>query len=57
MSKVKKKYDQFDHYKRWTTDQGYSFMAENLADAIKYIEKVGDHLGTLKEVGKLENNS
>jgi len=46
----KKSKGQFDHYKKWTTDEGYSFMAENLSDAIKYIEKMGAHLGTLKEV-------
>ena len=57
MSKSKKQSGQFDHYKRWTTDQGYTFLAENLADAIQYIEKTGQHLGTLKEVGELENNS
>ena len=54
MSKSKKKSGQFDHYKRWTTDQGYTFLAENLADAIKYIEKIGIHLGTLKEVKTLD---
>jgi hypothetical protein len=57
LSKSKKQSGQFDHYKRWTTDQGYTFLAENLADAIQYIEKTGQHLGTLKEVGELENNS
>jgi len=51
MSKnLKKKVGQYDHYKKWTTGEGYSFMAENLADAIKYIEKMGSHIGTLKEV-------
>ena len=54
MSKSKKQSGQFDHYKRWTTDQGYTFLAENLADAIKYIEKIGVHLGTLKEVEALD---
>jgi hypothetical protein len=54
LSKTKKKVDQFNHYKRWTTDQGYTFLAENLADAIKYIEKIGAHLGTLKEVKTLD---
>ena len=41
---------QFDHYKRWTTDQGYTFLAENLADALDYLKKTGGHLGSLKEV-------
>jgi hypothetical protein len=40
---------QFDHYKKWTTDVGYTFRAKDLADAIKYIEMTGQHLGTLKE--------
>ena len=46
----KKTKGQFDHYKKWTTDEGYSFLAKDLADAIKYIEVTGQHLGTLKEV-------
>ena len=46
----KKKVGQFDHYKKWTTDQGYTFLAKDLADAIKYIEMTGQHLGALKEV-------
>ena len=46
----KTKVGQFDQYKRWTTDEGYTFMAENLADAIKYIEVTGQHIGKLKEV-------
>lgn len=46
----KKKVGQFDHYKRWTADQGYTFLAKDLADAIKYLEVTGQHLGTLKEV-------
>ena len=49
MAKKKSK-GQFDHYKKWTTDEGYSFLAKDLADAIKYIEVTGQHLGTLKEV-------
>ena len=48
----KTKVGQFDHYKKWTTDEGYTFMAKDLADAIKYIEMAGQHLGTLKEVKK-----
>ena len=52
MSKKNKKKGkgQFDHYKKWITDQGYTFFARDLADAIKYIEVTGQHLGTLKEV-------
>ena len=48
----KKKVGQFEHYKKWTTDQGYTFLAKDLADAIKYLEVTGGHLGSLKEVVK-----
>tara|TARA_R110002096_G_scaffold111912_1_gene244176 strand:- start:661 stop:816 length:156 start_codon:yes stop_codon:yes gene_type:complete len=41
---------QFDHYKKWTTDEGYSFLAKNLADAELYVQYVGGHLGKIKEV-------
>ena len=46
MSKV----GQFDHYKKWTTDQGYTFLAENREDAELYVQTAGGHLGKLKEV-------
>ena len=49
MSKKKRK-GQFDHYKKSTTNEGYTFFARDLADAIKYIEVTGQHLGALKEV-------
>jgi len=47
---AKKKVGQFDHYKRWTTDEGYSFLAKDLADAELYVQRVGGHLGKIKEV-------
>ena len=46
----KKSKGQFDHYKKWTTDEGYTFLAQDKEDAIKYIEVTGQHLGALKEV-------
>ena len=46
----KKKVGQFDHYKKWTTDEGYSFLAKDLADAELYVQRVGGHLGKIKEV-------
>ncbi len=46
----KKSKGQFNHYKKWKTDEGYTFFAKDLADAIKYIEVTGQHLGSLKEV-------
>lgn len=47
---TKKKVGQFDHYKKWTTDEGYSFLAKDLADAELYVQRVGGHLGKIKEV-------
>tara|TARA_Y100000817_G_scaffold174419_1_gene136254 strand:+ start:84 stop:242 length:159 start_codon:yes stop_codon:yes gene_type:complete len=41
---------QFDHYKKWTTDQGYTFLARDKKDAELYVQKNGGHLGKLKEV-------
>ena len=49
---AKKKIGQFDHYKKWKTDQGYIFLAENKEDAELYLQTVGGHLGQLKEVVK-----
>ena len=41
---------QFDHYKKWTTAQGYTFLASDKNDAELYVQKNGGHLGKLKEV-------
>ena len=50
MAKKKSK-GQFDHYKKWTTDEGYTFRAETLEDAIEYLKHMGHtDLGKLKEV-------
>ena len=46
----KKKVGQFEDYKKWTTDQGYTFFAKDKADAELYVQKNGGHLGKLKEV-------
>ena len=50
MAKKKSK-GQFDHYKKWTTDEGYTFRAETLEDAIEYLKHM-EHaeLGKLREV-------
>ena len=48
----KNKKSQFDNYKKYTTDEGYSFVARDEEDAKLYIEKVGGNLGKLKEVVK-----
>ena len=50
MSKKKNK-GQFDHYKRWTTDEGYTFIAETKEDALEYLKHMGHaNLGKLREV-------
>ena len=53
MSKKKRKgqLGQFDHYKKWTTDEGYTFLAETEEDAILYLKHMKhSNLGSLKEV-------
>ena len=49
--KDKKKKGQFDHYKKWTTNEGYTFLAETKEDALLYLKHM-EHsdLGSLKEV-------
>ena len=47
----KKKTNQFSHYKKWTTDEGYTFVAETKEDAIEYLKHMEhSNLGSLKEV-------
>ena len=47
----KKSKGQFDHYKKWTTDQGYTFVAKDKEDALTYLKHMGHtDLGKLKEV-------
>ena len=49
MPKTKK--GQFDHYKRWTTDEGYTFVAETKEDALEYLRHMEHaNLGKLREV-------
>ena len=49
--KDKKKVGQFDHYKKWTTNEGYTFLAETKEDAIEYLKHMEhSNLGSLKEV-------
>ena len=49
MSK-KKKSGQFNDYKKWTTNQGFTFLAKDQSDAKLYVNKVGCNLKDLKEV-------
>ena len=46
----KKSKGQFNHYKKWTTDEGYIFVAENKEDAKLYVQRVGSNLDKIKEV-------
>ena len=46
----KKKVCQCVDYKRWTTDEGFTFLAKDKQDAELYVQKVGGHLGKIKEV-------
>ena len=47
----KKTKGQFDHYKKWTTDEGYTFIAETKEDAIEYLKHMEHaNLGKLREV-------
>ena len=49
MPKTKK--GQFDHYKKWTTDEGYTFVAETKEDALEYLRHMEHaNLGKLREV-------
>ena len=49
--KDKKKKGQFDHYKKWTTDEGYTFVAKDKEDAILYLKHMKHtELGKLREV-------
>ena len=50
----KKNKDQFSHYKKWTTDEGYTFVAETKEDALDYlIHMKHSNLGKLREVKNL----
>ena len=46
----KKNKSQFGHYKKWTTDAGYTFLAENIEDAKSYVKVTGGDLDKIKEV-------
>ena len=44
----KKKKGQFDHYKKWTTNQGYTFLAKDKEDALDYLNRMPSHMGDVK---------
>ena len=47
---AKKTKGQFEHYKKWTTDEGYTFLAKDKEDAELYLKISGSDLGSLIEV-------
>jgi len=50
MSKKKSK-GMFDNYKKWTTDEGYTFLAQTKEDALDYLKHMEHaNLGKLREV-------
>jgi len=51
----KKKVGQFEDYKKWTTDQGYTFFAKDKVDAELYVQKTGGDLGKVREVTNVKN--
>tara|TARA_R110000822_G_C15047333_1_gene466018 strand:+ start:152 stop:316 length:165 start_codon:yes stop_codon:yes gene_type:complete len=48
--KVEDKASQFKHYKKWITEEGYTFVAENKEDAELYLKINAKHIGKIKEV-------
>jgi|TARA_R110000824_G_scaffold138337_4_gene302993 hypothetical protein len=54
---MKKSKGQFDHYKKWTTENGYTFLAKDQQDAEEYLKMNGIHLGSLKEVVEDEEDN
>ena len=44
---------QFDHYKKWTTNQGYTFLAKDKKDALDYLTKMPSHLGDAKALTEM----
>ena len=46
---MKKSKGQFDDYKKWTSDEGYTFLAKDKKDAEAYLKMMG-HLGSLPKL-------
>jgi len=54
MPKSKSK-GQFDHYKKWTTDEGYTFLAETKADALDYLSTMPNHVGEVESLREVKD--
>ena len=50
----KKKVGQFDHYRKWTTDEGYTFLAENKKYAEQYLIVTGIDMNLLSLIVPLK---
>jgi len=46
------KVGQFSHYKKWTSDKGYTFLAKDKKDAEAYLKMMG-HLGSLPKLAEV----
>ena len=46
---AKKTQGQYNNYRKWTTDQGYIFLAKDKKDAEAYLKVMG-HLGSLSKL-------
>ena len=46
------KVGQFDDYKKWTSDKGYTFLAKDKKDAEAYLKMMG-HLGSLPKLAEV----
>ena len=54
MSK-KKDSGQWNHYKKWTTSEGYTFMALNESDAMEYLSVMPKHMGDAKKLQEVKD--
>ena len=48
---MKKSKGQFDDYKKWTSDTGYTFLAKDKEDAEKYLKMIEDKYGLQTRTG------
>ena len=54
MSK-KKDSGQWNHYKKWTTSEGYTFMALRELDAMEYLSVMPKHMGDAKKLQEVKD--
>ena len=49
----KKNKEGWSHMKKWTTDEGYTFLAKDKKDALDYLTKMPSHLGDAKALTEM----